>query len=215
MILYWVLLLLIAFVAYTLGSLNTKLLASQLLFRRNLLRLGKGSRFLFNFKRIFGIKGMIQYALLELAKCLLPLLLGGLLLSIRDHALVGRAFAGFCLVMGNLFPVFNRFRGNMGAVALVMTALCVDFSVGIAAAAVMAAVAWFSRYLSLSVMAGALFSILLSLLVLDDRLAILLMAFSAGLVLLRQFPAISRLLNHTEEKFVLEEDISYKFDEKM
>ena len=40
-------------------------------------------------------------------------------------------------------------------------------------------------------------------------------AFSAGLVLLRQFPAISRLLNHTEEKFVLEEDISYKFDEKL
>ncbi len=215
MILYWILLLLTAFVAYVLGSLNSKLLASQLIFRENLLRLGKGSAWLSNFYRIYGIKGMIQYGLMEAAKCLLPILLGGLLLSIQEHAIVGRAFAGFCLVLGNTFPVFNRFRGNMGVVALVFAAFCVDTSVGIAAVAVMGTVAWFSRYLPLAAIVGALITILLSLLVLDDRLSILLTVFSAVLVLIRQLPAIPRLLGGTEQKFKLEHDISYKFDEKM
>ena len=146
---------------------------------------------------------------------MLPIIIGSLLLSIKGHAVVGRAFAGFCLVLGSLYPVFYGFKGSHAVVAMALTAISVDTSVGIAVAAVTAAVAWFTRYMSLATIVGALAFILAALLVLDNNLVILLSVFSAGLVLIRHVPAISRLIKGTESKFSFAEDISYKFDEKM
>ena len=128
MIAYWILLLITAFFAYTIGSISTQRMASQLVFRRNLRRLGRGNVWLSNFRRIYGIPGFLKLLAVEVVKDLLPILLGGLLLSLKGHADAGRAFAGFCLMMGRMYPVFNRFRGGHGSVALVVAILCVDAS---------------------------------------------------------------------------------------
>ena len=215
MILYYILLLVTAFFAYVLGSMNTRVIASNFIFGRSLMRLGEGGIWFSNFKRVYGIKGFIKIGLVELARNLLPIIIGSLLLSIKGHAVAGRAFAGFCLVLGSLYPVFYGFRGSHALVAMIMTAISVDTSVGIAVGAVAAAVAWFTRYMSLGTIVGALAFILAALLVLDDNLVILLCVFSAGLVLFRHIPAIARLVKGTESKFSFAEDISYKFDEKM
>ncbi len=214
MIVYWILLLITAFFAYTIGSIGTMRLASRLVFRRNLRRLGQGNVWLSNFRRLYGIPGFLKLLAVELVKDLLPILLGGLLLSLKGHADAGRAFAGFCLMMGRLYPVFNRFKGSHGSVALVVTALCVDASVGIAAAVVIAAVSWFSRYLSLGAVAGALVVIITAILVVDSSLIMTLCIFIAGLVIFKHIPAIARMLNQQEERVSLREDITYKLDEK-
>lgn len=214
MTVYWVLLLITAFLAYLIGSLRSTVIAANFIFHRSFARMGHGGAWLFNFRRLYGVKGFIKLALVEIVKDLLPILVGGWLLGIKDHALVGRAFAGFCLVMGGLYPVFYGFRGGHGAIYLVMAALCVDLSLGIAAGAVMAAVTWFSRYVSLGTVAGALTYIGAAVLVLDDRLTILLCVFTALLVILKHIPAMLRLAVGREEKFVLKEDITYKFDEQ-
>ena len=125
---------------------------------------------------------------------------------------MGRAFAGFCLMMGRLYPVFNRFRGGHGSVALVMAALCVDVSVGIAAAVIIAAVDWFSRYLCLGAAAGALVVIITAILVVEERLLMTLCIFIALLVILKHIPAIVRVVNQKEERLSFREDITYKLD---
>ena len=213
MIVYWILLLITAFVAYTSGSISTQRLASRYVFHRNLRRLGSGSLWLSNFRRIYGIPGFLKLMATELVKDLLPILLGGLLLKLKGHGDTGTAFAGFCLLMGRLNPVFNRFRGGHGSVALVMAALCVNVSVGIAAAVVMVAVIWFSRYLSLGTVAGAVVVIITSALVVDSSLNLRLCIFTALLVLLRHVPAMIRLLRQKEERLSFQQDLTYKLDD--
>ena len=211
---YWILLLITAFVAYVIGSMKSMVIASNFVFRRSLSRLGTGNVWFSNFRRIYGVPGFIKLGLVEVLKDLLPLLIGGWLLGIKDHAIVGRAFAGFCMVLGGLYPVFYDFKGGHATVYMIIAALSVDTSLGVATGAITAAVTWFSKYESLGTIAGALVMIAAGILVVDDRTAMLLCVGIAVLVLFKHIPAMIRLLGGREQKFSLEEDISYKFDEK-
>ncbi len=215
MIAYWILLLIIAFVAYVTGSISTLRVASRFVFRRNLRRLGTGRLFLSNFRRLFGWWGAVKLLLTEVVKDLIPILLGAALLAIKGHASVGAAFAAFCMLLGRLWPVFNGFKGtHHGCVAMVVAALSVDVSMGASAAVIMLAVIWFTRYLSLGAAAGAAIMVVTALLVVDGQLEMLLSIFCAALVLLYHVPALLRLSQGKEERLSLEEDITYKFDEK-
>ena len=213
MIGYWILLLITAFIAYNFGSVSTLSIASVFVFHRDLHRIGKKRMFLSNFRRLYGWKGFLKLLGVELVRDLLPILLGGLLLSIKGHADIGRAFAGFCLVLGRLFPYFNRFRGSCATMCLIMTMFCADFSLGIAAAIAAAIVTWLSRYLALGAIAASLTSVLVTVLVVDGNLLRMLLILTAGIVLVKNLPAVPRIANKTEMRMSLEEDISYKFDE--
>ena len=116
MIGYWILLLIIAFIAYNFGSISTLNIASVFVFHRDLHRIGKKSMFISNFRRLFGYTGFLKLLLVELIRDFVPILLGGILMSFKEHADIGMAFAGFCLVLGRLFPVFNRFRGSYATI---------------------------------------------------------------------------------------------------
>ena len=213
MIGYWILLLITAFIAYCFGSVSTLSIASVFVFHRDLHRIGKKRMFLSNFRRLYGWKGALKLLAVELGRDLVPILIGGILLSIKGYGDIGRAFAGFCLVLGRLFPSFNRFRGSCATMCLIVTMFCADFSLGIATAVVAGAVTWFSRYLSAGAIAGALTSILVTVLVVDGSLLRMLLILTAGIVLVRNLPAIRRIANKTEMRLSREEDISYKFDE--
>lgn len=214
MIVYWLLLLPTALVAYIFGSMDTMVLASNFVFRQNLRRLGQGNRWLSNFRRLYGIPGFIKLALVEVIKDLLPILIGGWLLGIKGHADVGRAFACFCLVLGRLYPAFYDFKGSHAGIALVVGAFTLNTSVGGAALVVLALVTWFGRYLSLGAVAAAAVAMMVSVLVVDGDLVLRLLAFSAGLILFKHIPALIRIVQGREFRFSLEEDITYKLDER-
>ena len=214
MIVYWLLLLPTALVAYVFGSMDTMVLASNFVFRQNLRRLGQGNRWLSNFRRLYGIPGFIKLALVEVIKDLLPILIGGWLLGIKGHADVGRAFACFCLVLGRLYPVFYDFKGSHAGIALVVGAFTLNSSVGGAALVVLALVTWFGRYLSLGAVAAAAVTMMVSVLVVDGDLVLRLLVFSAGLILFKHIPALIRIVQGREFRYSLEEDITYKLDER-
>ena len=143
MIVYWILLLITAVVAYLVGSMDTMVLASNFVFHRNLLRLGDHNSWLSNFKRLYGIGGFFKLLAVELVKDLIPVAVGSLLLGLRGHADVGRVFAGFVLVLGRLWPALYRFKGSHAAIAMLVAGFCAGTSVGAAgmiAAAVVVAV---------------------------------------------------------------------------
>lgn len=214
MIVYWILLLIIAFPAYYIGSISTLRVASRFVFRQNLRRLGKGSAWVSNFKRIFGWWGFAKLLLTEAVKDLIPILLGAAVLAVKHHPAVGAAFGGYCMLVGRLWPMFNRFRGtHHGCVALVVAALSVNFSVGASAVVVIIGVLLLTRFFSLSALAGAAIVIVTALLLVDDRLLMLLCICTAGLIFLYHIPALWRLSQGTEERFNFKEDITYKLDE--
>ena len=213
MSIYWLLLGLTAIISYLFGSMDTMVLASNFVFRRNLLRLGDHSSWLSNFWRLYGIKGFLKLLAVELVKDIIPILIGSLLLGIRGHAEVGRSFAGFVLVLGRLWPAFYGFRGSHAAVAMVVAAFMAGNSVGIAAMIVTVGVIAVTRYLSLGAVSGAVVYVMVSVLAVDEALPLRLALLTAALVLLYHIPALVRLVNRTEPRLSLEKDITYKLDE--
>lgn len=213
MILSWILLILTAFVAYLFGSLDTMVLASNFIFRRNLRRLGNTATWFSNFHRVYGIGGFVKLLVIELIKDIIPILIGGLLLSIKGHPEVGRAFAGFCLVLGRLYPAIYTFRGGNAAIALIVAGCAVEMSAGIAAGVVMLAVIALSRYISLGVIAGAVIMMVVAVLLVDVSILMRLAMFSAALVLIRHIPALIRILQGREPRLSFAKDITYKLDE--
>ena len=213
MSIYWLLLGLTAIVAYLFGSMDTMVLASNFVFRRNLLRLGDHSSWISNFRRIFGIKGFFKLLAVEAVKDIIPIIVGSLLLGIRGHADVGRVFAGFVLVLGRLFPVFYGFRGSHATVAMIAAGFAAGTSVGAAAMIAAAGVIVVTRYLALGTVAGAVVLVMVSVLAVDDSLILRLALFTAALVLVKHVPAMISLMRRTEPRLSLKEDITYKLDE--
>lgn len=214
MILYWFLLLLTAIVAYGLGSMSTMVIASNYVFRASLRRLGTGNLWVSNFRRIYGTWGWLRLLLVEFVKDTLPILFGSLLLGFKGHADVGRAFAGMCVVLGRLYPLFYDFKGSHATLALIFMALWIEPSVGIATAVVAALALVFTRYITLATLASALVCVAVSALMVEGDLVRKLIFIAVGLVFFKHIPAISRLVGGREERLSFEEDITYKLDEK-
>lgn len=212
MILYWFLLLLIAVVAYALGSMSTMVIASNYVFRASLRRLGTGNLWLSNFRRIYGVWGWVRLLLVELVKDSLPILFGSLLLGFKGHADVGRAFAGMCVVLGRLYPLFYDFKGSHATLAFVVMGLWINPSVGIATAAVALAGVLLSRYITVGTLASVLFGVAVCALMVDGDLLRKLYFIAAALMLFKHIPAISRLVGGREERLSFKEDITYKLD---
>ncbi len=214
MILYWFLLLLIAMVAYGLGSMSTLVIASNYVFRTSLRSLGHGSLWISNFRRIYGVFGWIKLLLVELIKDSLPILFGSLLLGFKGHADVGRAFAGLCVVLGRLYPLFYDFKGSHATLCLAVTGLWISPSIGIATALFALGAVLVTKYVSLATLISTVIFVVVSALMADDALVQNLLFISAGLVFFKHIPAISRLVGGREEKLSFVEDLTYKLDQK-
>ena len=211
---YWLLAIVTAALAYFFGCLDSIVIASNFIFHRNLRKLGRSSVFVSNFWRIYGWKGSLKLFLVELVLDLLPILIGGLLFGLKDQADVGRALAGFCLLMGRMWPMTNELRGGHGAVALIFASFGVDVSIGIAVLIVLVGAAAVSRMVSLGTLTGAAVLVLVSLLMVDKTLVLRLAIFMALIVVVRHIPAIFRISRGKEPRLSFEKDITYKLDEK-
>ena len=214
MILYFILLLITAAIGYTMGSLNTMVLASNFVFHYNLDRLGTGNDWLSNFRRVYGWRGAAVLLLVEAIKDVIPLFAGGVLLGLRGYPDVGRAFAGFCVVMGRLWPVFYELKGTRAVMPLIFAGLFAAPSLGVALAIVFVGSVFVFRYLPIAVVAEAVALIGASLLVVDRKLTAYLLMFAGLAVIVRQIPLLKQISRGEVEKFSLREDLSYKFDEK-
>lgn len=212
---YWIFSTLTAIIAYLFGSLNTQVIASNFVFRTNLRRLGKGSAWLSNFRRVYGVGGLIKLALIELVKDAVPVIIGGRLFASSGNAEVGRALAAFCLVLGCMYPSIYGFRGSYATAAVAIGALFMNFSVGAAVLLVSVLITWATRYLALGTLAGGIVLAVAGVLVIDNTLAVRLCFFIGVLVLIRMAPALSRIAARKEDRLSLEKDISYKFDEQI
>ena len=211
---YFILLLIAAFPAYILGSMSTLTVASMYVFRRNLRKLGGSEVWLSNFWRVYGWKGALKLILTELVRDALPIGFAALLLVFRKHSDVGRAFAVFCLVLGRLYPVLYDFKGTHATAVLIVGAFFIKPALGIAVLVFTAGTFFFSHYISLSTVVGAVTLLIAGLLLVDNKTVILLCLFTMLSVLVKHAGSILRILNGREEKIFLKKDISYKLDQK-
>lgn len=97
-------------IAFLAGSFPTGVVLSTALSGRDVRTVGSGNSGAANVARTSGIRMGVLVALLDIAKGVIPLVIG-LWLGI-DHA--GLAVAGLAAVLGHDFSVFLRFRGGKG-----------------------------------------------------------------------------------------------------
>lgn len=146
------LLLITAAISYFLGSLNGALILSRYVFRKDIRKYGSGNAGYTNFVRVFGSKWGPAVIAVDILKTVIAVLVGALLMSIPGEGFpaVGKLFAGFCAMMGHIYPVQYQFRGGKGVVCCLTSLVLVDWRVGLVAVAVYVIVVAFSQYVSLA-----------------------------------------------------------------
>ncbi|MCC8090980.1 MAG: glycerol-3-phosphate 1-O-acyltransferase PlsY [Oscillospiraceae bacterium] len=189
-----------AVIAYLLGSVNGAILASRVIYHRDVRDYGSHNAGLTNFYRTFGAPGAVLVCLIDIAKAVASVLVGGALLSIADAQTVGRLFAGFCLILGHMFPIFHQFRGGKGVLCGFVTAFLVDWRVGLLCGVVFLLLVIFTRYVSLGSMAAMLlcpvFLWMFGYTFLEGLLALL----SGLLITVKHGENILRLIGGTERR---------------
>lgn len=110
--------------AYLIGSLNITIVAVRLLRIKGLRETGSKNPGVANLFRIAGAKIAVPVLILESAKAFAGLLAPRFLSM--DRIL---PFFALLFVIGDLFPIFHRFRGGKGVVATVGALLVLDYRV--------------------------------------------------------------------------------------
>lgn len=195
------LLLVSAIIAYCLGSINGAIIAARFVFHKDVRDYGSGNAGLTNYFRTFGVPGMAIVAGIDIVKSVLAVLIGGALLNIVGAKLPGELFAGFCLIMGHIYPAFYQFRGGKGVVCAAVMAFTVDWRVGLCCLITFLVIVIFTRYVSLGSIIGTAACPLLMLAFDYEGLPCLLALFCALLVIVKHSGNIVRLIRGTESKF--------------
>ena len=194
------LLILIAAFSYVLGSINGSILVARLVFRKDIRNYGRGNAGLTNFLRNFGALGALLVFAVDVLKSVIAVLVGGALLGIVGGRETGMLFAGFCLIMGHVFPMYYHFKGGKGALCGFSVMVLVDWRVGLCCILAFLICVVLTRYVSLGSMLAMVLSALFMLAFRHDGLNCL-QALLCGLVIVVEHAEnILRLIGGTERK---------------
>ena len=187
---------LIALIAYLLGSFCASIPLSRRCCGGDVRLYGSGNAGATNMARVYGLKAGLATLLLDMLKTVAAMLLGEYFMGGA-----GKAVAGAFCIIGHCFPLYFEFRGgkgvSVGAALGLMTGLPV---LGIIMA-VFFTTAAISRKVSLGSVTAAVSLPLASWLTLAGEEIIMMNAFSAALVVFMHRGNISRLIKGTEPDF--------------
>lgn len=166
-LIYFTLLFAVMLIAYLLGSLNSAIIISRLVYKDDIKTKGSGNAGLTNMLRSFGGRAALLTLFGDLFKTALAIGLAGLLFGFMYAGGISFSepcyLAGLFAVLGHIFPVFYKFKGGKGvlvtsAMALFLTPLC--FLVLLVIFVIIVAI---SKYVSLgSVSVAFLYPVVLS-----------------------------------------------------
>ena len=197
------LLIVTAVISYYLGSLNGAIIIARFIYHRDVRDYGSGNAGLTNFCRTFGYGAGALVVGIDLLKSAAAVLIGGALLSLVDAKLIGRLFAGFCLIMGHIFPAFHQFRGGKGVLCGMTTAFLIDWRVGLLCLLVFLMIVIFTRYVSLGSIVGMVLCPAFMWMFGYDTLSGVLALLCALLIVVKHAENIVRLIVGTENKLTL------------
>jgi len=218
---FFLLTLITAVPAYLLGSLNGAIITSKLLYRKDIREYGSGNPGLTNFYRVFGKGGFVLVVIIDVIKTIAPVIFGGLLFAHYTDMVVpelwpldrfftelffGQALAGLFVMLGHCFPVFYKFKGGKGIMAIGTIVIVIDWRLALMSWGVFIIVTLLTRYVSLGSMFGSI-AFPSSMLVLnlsgvaDLKIAeLIVILLCTILVIVRHIPNIKRIARGEESK---------------
>lgn len=189
----------IAIEAYFLGGINGSIITSKYIFRQDVRDFGSGNAGITNFYRTYGRMGAVLVIAVDILKSVAALLAGGWIMGTQGYPLIGKLFAGFCLILGHMYPAYYQFRGGKGVLCAGVLVLILDWRVGVICWIVFIAIVFLTRYVSLGSMVGML-CVPVGMLAFYGWLEFILALFCALLVIIKHRDNISRLIAGTESR---------------
>ena len=196
-------LILTAVIAYCLGSLNGAIIAGRFVFHKDVRRYGSGNAGLTNYYRNFGTPGIVLLVLVDVLKTVIAVLIGGALLNKVEAKEVGMLFAGFCVILGHMFPAIYQFRGGKGVLCGITMAFLVDWRVGLCCLLTFLILLLFTRFVSLGSIVGSALCPVYLWVFGHEKLSIVLCAISAILIIIKHAENIVRLIGGRESRIDL------------
>ncbi len=192
----------IALSSYLLGSINAAIIVSKKFYKSDIREYGSGNAGMTNMFRSFGKRAGLATLGGDVAKALISVVLGFVLLGVP-----GQYIAGFSCMIGHMFPIYFKFKGGKGVIVSAITILLIDplvFAVLILIFGLMFAA---TQIISASSLTAAFF---LPLVVYSfnrqnpfNIISLLFSFFMAFFVIALHKENIKRILNKTEKKFTI------------
>lgn len=189
-----------AICAYFLGGLNGAIITSRFVFHQDIREHGSGNAGLTNFHRTYGVAGIAMVLAIDVLKSVVAVLIGGALMNVVGEKTVGQLFAGFCLMLGHIFPAFYQFKGGKGVLCAGTLILMVDPVVGLCCWAAFIVVVIFTHYVSLASMIACLLGPVFLAVFKYSGLEVVLTLLCALMVVVKHAENILRLIGGTENK---------------
>lgn len=192
---------LVAVVAYLVGSINFSILISKIISGKDIRESGSGNAGATNMLRTYGKKMGIMTLILDLLKGIVVVLI----CKFVSVSVEWRYIAGVAVVLGHNFPLYFGFKGGKGVATSLGVVFALDWRIGILIAVVGIGTIALTRYVSLgSMLGGAVFVIaqLAKSIYYGDFnvVEIVCSVILGGLLIYRHRANIVRLVNGTENQ---------------
>lgn len=138
----------VAVIAYLLGSLNFSIIISKLTLKKDVRDYGSGNAGTTNSLRVMGMKKTLLVILGDVVKGVIAVNVAKLIFGENTDALV-HSVAGLCCILGHTFPVFFGFRGGKGVLTTAAVVGCCDIRVCLLAVSLFIIIVAVSRFVSL------------------------------------------------------------------
>lgn len=186
----------IAVIAYLLGSISFGMIVSKLAGGPNLREVGSKNTGATNVLRVMGVKVGLLVFVLDILKALIACIIGRVWMGLN-----GAMIAGLAVVIGHNWPCFFQFKGGKG-VASTLAVMLMTFPVPAIICYVVAIVLIATtKYVSLgSITLAALFALMVIITNWANWLVILWVVVIAGLLIWRHHANIGRLIRGEENK---------------
>ena len=148
------LLILCGVLGYLLGSINTSVILSKLVYKEDIRQKGSGNAGTTNALRSFGKKAAAVTLLGDFVKGILAVLLAWLIVP-DDFCELAGVIAGACAILGHNFPLYFGFKGGKGVLTTFAAMLILAPIPAVIALIVFIVVVAISRYVSLGSMVAA------------------------------------------------------------
>ena len=193
-------------VSYLLGSINTGILVSKILYNDDGRNYGSHNAGATNILRTYGKKAAAITVLGDALKGVTAILLVRLVYFCfkNTHLPDLRSvtyFAAFFAVLGHNFPVYFKFKGGKGVLTSITVIIMLDPFVGLATLVISILIMAATKYVSLGSVMGAFIAAALAVFFRTDDLGfVVLCVLLAGLIIYRHRGNIVRLVHGTESK---------------
>ena len=205
---------LIAVIAYLLGSLNFSIILSEVVKKKDIRDSGSGNAGATNMLRTYGKKAAVGTMIGDILKVALGIIIAFAILDVpmkyifsnpADAAEIQRVmlykeFAGLFCVLGHIFPLYFKFKGGKGVAACTGMVTIVDWRIALILFVIFIGVILISKWISLgSIVIALLYPVLIFAFYKNFILAAVALLFTA-IVIVAHRENIKRLAKGTENK---------------